>query len=259
MGTVTRAVEGAVPDFAIAAVVTHQAAHIGVVVGHVATHAAVFYRAIVLAGDAAHFGGIGRAWLFPVGADIGAHPAVCYLAIVLAGDAAHQPGPAARNVSLHVEVIYSPARTYFCKQALIVLCGIFDFEADGVAITVELSQIKFRDAPILIADRSPWRIPHINIYIQIIVLITKRIGPVLIHRFIEVFDDVGQFGCRVNMDMIHQGFIRVSHMLRECFRLSVPDAPFVAVGPRHRNYCKKQQENGKNSIYNQVFHFCLSL
>ena len=251
--------EGAVPDFAIAAVVTHQAAHVGVVVGHVATHAAVFNSAIVFAGDAAHFGGIGRAWLIPVGADIGAHPAVCYLAIVLAGDAAHQPGPAARNVSLHVEVIYSRALMYLCKQALIVFCGIFDFEADGVAITVELSPSKINNFSIPPANRSPRRIPHINIYIQIIVLITERIVHVSIHHVIEVISDVGQFGCRADMDVIHHWLIRVFHFLRERFRLSVPDAPFVAVGPRHRNRCKKQQENGKNSCYNYVFHFCLSL
>ena len=49
------AIEGAVVDSSVA-VVTHQSAYAGIVVRHVARHAAVFHRAIVLTGDAAHLG-----------------------------------------------------------------------------------------------------------------------------------------------------------------------------------------------------------
>ena len=49
------AIEGAVVDSSVA-VVAYESAYVGIVILHVARHAAVFHRAIVLTGDAAHLG-----------------------------------------------------------------------------------------------------------------------------------------------------------------------------------------------------------
>ena len=49
------AIEGAVAD-SCPAVVAYESAYVGIVILHVARHAAVFHRSIILTGDTAHLG-----------------------------------------------------------------------------------------------------------------------------------------------------------------------------------------------------------
>ena len=135
VGAVARAVEGAVTEGSV--VVAYQSAHIGVVVGHVACHAAELNRAVVLAGDATHTACNCNAGVLPVGTDVAGHPAILYRAVVLAGDAAHQSRRAAMDVGYHVDVLHPTVRSDSGKQALVVVRNVLDVDADGVAVAVE--------------------------------------------------------------------------------------------------------------------------
>ena len=172
VGAVACAVEGAVTEGSVVA--AHQSAHIGVVVGHVACHAAELNRAVVLAGDATHLGRGCHAGVFPVAADVAAHPAVLYRAVVLAGDAAHQSGFGAMDVGYHVEILHRGLFPYSIKQTLVVVVDVRDFDFDGVAIAVachrkaitSCNSIMFRTISTMSNQSCPISCSHIEIGIN---------------------------------------------------------------------------------------------
>ena len=132
------AVERAVVDVAV--IIAYDSAHVGIVVQHVARHAAIFDSTQVLATDAAHLGRI--AGPAPIGYDVRAHPTVGNEAVVLAGDAAHQARSGTLDVAAYMQVLYTAQGRNFRKQALIVIRGSYDVELDGVAVAKESSRVR---------------------------------------------------------------------------------------------------------------------
>ena len=135
------AVEGDVLDGSVVAARNAAHARIAIGVRHVARHAAVLYLTVrfVQSADAAQVG-VFRGMIM-VAFHVGTHPAVLYRAIVVTSDAAHHSCIAHLYLSVQVEVRHLANPTNRLEEPLVVVRGVFYFDADGVAVAVERANI----------------------------------------------------------------------------------------------------------------------
>ena len=207
------------------------AAHTGIssCIRHIARHTAVPYRTITFipACDAPQIGVFGN--IIMAGFQISAHPAVLYRAIVVAGNAAHLSRIAHLDFPVHVEVLHRAILGNRFEESLVVGADtrVVNLDADGVTITVKRAFIART------AHRDPCRGGHVEVGIQDVVKLIEIEVSVVRNRIVPVLGNIGQFCCRADkIILIKSGtstIFRTISRLR-CRRA----IPFVGPSSLHR-------------------------
>ena len=170
------------------------AAHAGITIGvlYITYHAAVFYIAtrFIQADDAAQVRIFRR--MIMVAFDVAGHPAVFYRAVVVAGDATHHSRIAHLDKAVHVKVRHSATGSNRFKESLVVVASIFNPDADGMAVAIELAFIA--RAP----HRFPRRGSHIEVGVQTVcdIVVVYIFGHIRGNHITPVVAYISQFGRR---------------------------------------------------------------
>ena len=209
------AIERAVVDVAV--IIAYDSAHVGIVVQHVARHAAIFDSTLVLATDAAHLGCI--AGPAPIGDDVGTHPTVGNEAVVLAGNAAHHARTGTLDAAAYMQVLHIARLCDFGKQALIVIRGSYNGELDGVAVAKENARVR-------LAGIESQGLPRVSAQVEVgfqhVVVLVIILVDTVAGVIIPVLLGVGQLGRSPN---------DYNLTTREVFRPRCRAVPYI-YGPR---------------------------